>query len=41
MKMTVVPVVIGALVTTLKGIVKELKELEIREQVETIQKIAL
>ena len=37
MKVTVIPTVIGALGTILKGLVKRLKNLEIRTQVETIQ----
>ena len=36
MKVTVIPVVIGALGTIPKGLVKGLKDLEIRGQVETI-----
>ena len=41
MKVTVIPIVIGALGTILKGLIKELEEVEIREQVETIQTTAL
>ena len=37
MKVTVMPMVIGALGTVIKGLVKGLKELEIRRRVETIQ----
>ena len=39
MKMTVIPIVIGALRTIPKGLVKGLEDLEIRGQVETIIKI--
>ena len=41
MKMMVVPIVIGALDTVRKGLIKGLEDLEIRGQVETIQTIAL
>ena len=41
MKVIVIPVVTGALGTILKGLVKGLKDLEIRGQVKTIQTIAL
>ena len=41
MKVTVIPIVIGAHGTIVKGYVKELEDLEIRGQVETIQAIAL
>ena len=41
MKMTVIPNVVGALGTILKGWVKGLEDLEIWEQVETIQTTAL
>ena len=37
MKLTVIPIVIGALGTIPKGLVKELEDFEIRGQVETIQ----
>ena len=37
MKVTVIPIVIGALGTIPKRLVRELEELEIKEQVETIQ----
>ena len=37
MKMMVIPIVIGALGTVTKELVKGLEELEIRTQVETIQ----
>ena len=40
MKVTVIPIVIGALVTILKGFVKGLVDLEIR-QMKTIQTTAL
>ena len=36
MKVTVVPIVIGALDTVTKGFVKELEDLEMRGRVETI-----
>ena len=41
MKVTVIPVVIGALGTISKGLVKGVEDLEIRGQVETIQTTAL
>ena len=41
MKVTVIPVVIGALRTIPKGLVKGLKNLEIRGRVETIQTTVL
>ena len=41
MKVTVIPIVIGALRTIPKGLIKELEDLEIREQEETIQTTAL
>ena len=41
MKMTVIPVVIGALSTVSKGFVQVLNDLEIRGRVETIQTTAL
>ena len=37
MKVTVISVVIGALGTISKGLVKELKDLKIKGQIETIQ----
>ena len=37
MKMMVIPIIIGALATIPKGVVKGLEVLEIRGQVETIQ----
>ena len=39
--MTVIPIVIGALGTVTKGLVKRLEDLEIRRRVETIQTRAL
>ena len=36
MKVTVIPIVVGALGTVTKGLVKGLEELEIRKRVETI-----
>ena len=39
--MTAIPVVIGALQTIPKGLGKGLEDLEIREQIETIQATAL
>ena len=41
MKMTVKPIVIGTLRTIPKGLVKRLKDFEIRGQVKTIQTTAL
>ena len=41
MKVTVIPIVIGAFGTVTKGLVKGLKDLKIRERVETIQTTAL
>ena len=41
MKVTIVPVVIGALGTVTKGLLKGLEDLEIGGQVETIQTAAL
>ena len=40
-KVTVIPILIGALGTVTKGLVKGLENLEIRERVETIQITAL
>ena len=37
MKVTVIPIVIGALITITKGLIKGLEDLEIRRRVETIQ----
>ena len=41
MKVTIVPIVIGALGTITKGLLKGLKDLEVGGQVETIQMMAL
>ena len=41
MKMTAIPIVVGALGTIPKGLVMGLEDLEIRGQVETIQSPAL
>ena len=41
MKVTVIPIVVGALGTVTKGLVKRPEDLEIRGRVETIQTIAL
>ena len=41
MKVMVIPVVVGALNTITKGLIKELEDLEIRGQMETIQTTAL
>ena len=41
MKVTIVPIVIGALGTITKGLLKDLEDLEVGGRVETIQKIAL
>ena len=41
MSVTVIPIVIGALDTVIKGLVQELEDLEIRKQVETIQTTTL
>ena len=40
MKVTVIPIVVGALSTVTKGLVKELEDFEIRSQVDTIQTTA-
>ena len=40
MKVTIIPIVIGVLGTVTKGLIKGLKDLEIRGRVETIQTIA-
>ena len=37
MKVTVIPIIIGALGTVTKALVKELKDLEVRGRVETLQ----
>ena len=41
MKVTIVPIVIGAFGTITKGLLKGLEDLEVGEQVETIQMTAL
>ena len=41
MKVTMIPIIIGALGTDTKGLVKELEDLEIRGRVETMQTISL
>ena len=41
MKVTIVPIVIGALGTTIKGLLKGLEDLEVGGRVETIQTTAL
>ena len=41
MKVTIVPIVIGALGTITKGLLKSLKDLEVGGRVETIQMTAL
>ena len=41
MKVTIIPNVIGALGTVIKGLIKGLEDMEIRGQVETIQTTAL
>ena len=41
MKVTIVPIVIGALGTITKGLLKSLEDLEIGERTETIQTTAL
>ena len=41
MKVTFIPIVIGALGTATKGLIKGLENLEIRERVETIQTTVL
>ena len=41
MKETVIPIVIGALGTILKGLLKEIKDLKIKGQFETIQTTTL
>ena len=41
MNMTVIPIVVGALGTIIKGLVKGLEDLEIRGWLETIQTTAL
>ncbi len=39
--MTVIPIVIGALGTVMKGLIKGLKDLEIRSRVDSIKTTAL
>ena len=41
MKVTIVPIVIGALGTITKGLLKGLEDMEVGGRVETIQKAAL
>ena len=41
MEVTMIPIIIRTLGTIPKGLVKGLEDLEIREQVETIQAVAL
>ena len=41
MKVSLIPIVIGALSTITKGLVQGLEELEIRGRIETIQTMAL
>ena len=41
MKMTIIPIVVSALSTVTKGLLKGLKDLEVRGGVETIQTTAL
>ena len=41
MKVTIIPIVIGALGTVTKGLLKGLKDLEVGGRVETIQTIIL
>ena len=41
MKVTIVPIVIGAFATITKGLLKGLEDLEVGGRVETIQKTAL
>ena len=41
MKVTIIPIVIGALGTITKGLIKGLEDLEITRRVETIQTTAL
>ena len=41
MKVIVIPILIGALSTITKGLIKGLEDLEIRGQVETLQTTAL
>ena len=41
MKVTIIPIVIGALITVTKGLVQRLNDLEMTERVETVQTTAL
>ena len=41
MKMTIIPIVVGAFDIVTKGFIQELEDMEIRERVETIQSTAL
>ena len=41
MRVTIMPIVIGALVTVTKGLLKGLEDLEVRERMKTIQTTAL
>ena len=41
MKVTIVPIVIGAFCTVTKGLLKSLEDLEVGERMETIQTTAL
>ena len=41
MKVTIIPIIIGALVTVTKGLIKGLEDLEMKGQVETIETTAL
>ena len=41
MKVTIVPIVVGAFGTITKGLLKDLEDLEVGGRVETIQTIAL
>ena len=41
MKVTIIPIIIGALGTVTKGLVQELEDFEITERVETVQTTAL
>ena len=41
MKVTIIPIVIGAFVTVTKGLLKGLEDLEVGDRVETIQRTVL
>ena len=41
MTVTIIPIVIGAFSTLTKGLLKEIEDLDVRGQVETIQTTAL